>query len=63
MINVKQGVVMRKYVVMLLALFVACSGQEKKEDKTEQAQIKPKAAVEKIIEYTEFETLSSAKTL
>ena len=46
---------MRKYVVMLLALFVACSGQEKKEDKTEQAQIKPKAAVEKKVEYARTE--------
>jgi len=46
---------MRKYVVILLALFVACSGQEKKEDKTEQAQIKPKVAEEKIIEYARTE--------
>lgn len=46
---------MRKYVVMLLALFVACSGQEKKEDKTEQTQIKPKAAVEKKVEYARTE--------
>jgi len=46
---------MRKYVVMLLALFVACSGQEKKEDKTEQAQIKPKAAVETKVEYARTE--------
>ena len=46
---------MRKYVVMLLALFVACSGQEKKEDKTGQTQIIPKPAVEEKVEYARTE--------
>ena len=46
---------MKKYVVLLLALFIACSGQEKKEEKTEEALIKPKAAVEEKIEYARTE--------
>jgi cyclophilin family peptidyl-prolyl cis-trans isomerase len=46
---------MRKYVLIFLALFVACSGQEKKEDKTEQAKIMPKPAVEKKVEYARTE--------
>jgi len=41
---------MRKYAVVLLALFIACSGQQKKEEK-EQAEEIAKPVVEKKVEY------------
>jgi peptidyl-prolyl cis-trans isomerase B (cyclophilin B) len=45
---------MRKYAVVLLALFIACSGQQKKEE-TKQAEETAKPAMEEKVDYARTE--------
>lgn len=47
---------MRGFAILILALLVACSGNQKKEDKQAQTEAPPRPAVEKKVEYARTET-------
>jgi len=46
---------MKKYMIALLAVLVACAGEKKNEEKAEQQMATPKPAVENVVEYARTE--------